>query len=103
MKDVLPQLPCAKLRADGTYSGKQGLTYGHGISAESVGATGICMHTLTIPAGARAKAHLHASHETAIYTIAGDVVMFWGEALEHRMDTTTGDLIYIPRACRICR
>lgn len=96
MKDVLPQTPCAKVRAKSMYSGKQGLTYGHGISAESVGAKGICMHMLTIPAGARAKAHLHESHETAIYVIAGDAVMFWGETLENRMETSTGDLIYIP-------
>ena len=96
MKDVLPQTPCAKIRAGSTYVGKQGLTYQHGISAESVGAAGICMHMLTIPAGARANAHLHESHETAIYTISGDVVMFWGETLENRMDTSAGDLVYIP-------
>ena len=44
---------------EGTYAGKQGLSYFEGIAAETVGSTGICMHLLTIPPGGRAKAHLH--------------------------------------------
>ena len=42
---------CAILRAETTYEGKQGFSYFHGISAESVGAEKICMHLLTIPPG----------------------------------------------------
>ncbi|MEM8760280.1 MAG: cupin domain-containing protein [Pseudomonadota bacterium] len=87
---------CACVRPGGTYSGKQGFDYFEGIAAETVGSKGICMHLLTIPAGARAKAHLHAAHETAIYTLEGEVVMWWGPELEHRMDTKAGDLVYIP-------
>lgn len=87
---------CARLRPGGTYSGKQGFDYFEGIAAETVGSKGICMHLLTIPPGARAKAHLHESHETAIYTLEGEVVMWWGHELENRMDTKAGDLVYIP-------
>lgn len=89
-------LVCHKLRASSTYSGKQGFDYFEGISRESVGAQAICMHLLTVPPGGRAKAHLHETHETAIYTLSGEIVMFWGDRLEHRMDTAAGDLIYIP-------
>lgn len=87
---------CRKVRPSDTYAGKQGFDYFEGIARETVGAQGICMHLLTIPAGGRAKAHLHESHETAIYTLEGKVTMWWGERLENRMDTEAGDLVYIP-------
>ncbi len=57
---VKPQTrQCALVRAGSTYEGKQGFTYFHGISAESVGAESLCMHILTIPPGGKAKTHLH--------------------------------------------
>ncbi|MBY8974786.1 cupin domain-containing protein [Rhodobacteraceae bacterium NNCM2] len=87
---------CHKLRATRRYSGKQGFEYVEGISRETTGAEAICMHLLTVPGHSRAKAHLHESHETAIYTISGEVVLWWGERLENRMDTGAGDLVYIP-------
>ncbi|MGF1554012.1 MAG: cupin domain-containing protein [Paracoccaceae bacterium] len=87
---------CAKVRPGDTYAGKQGFDYFEGIARETVGSRGICMHLLTIPPGGRAKAHLHEDHETAIYTLEGEVVMWWGERLENRMDTAAGDLVYIP-------
>jgi uncharacterized RmlC-like cupin family protein len=87
---------CRKLRPSDTFYGKQGFTYNAGIAAETVGSTGICMHLLTIPPGGRAKAHKHATHETAIYMLEGVTVMYWGQTLEHRMEVEAGDLLYIP-------
>ncbi|PTE19983.1 cupin [Cereibacter changlensis JA139] len=87
---------CRKLRPTGLYAGKQGFSYNEGISAETTASRAICMHLLTIPPGGRAKAHKHSTHETAIYMLEGETVMFWGERLEHRMDTVAGDMIYIP-------
>ncbi len=58
-----------------TFRGKQGLEYFAGISAESAGATGICMHTVTNPPGVQAHAHLHENHETAIYVLSGEAEM----------------------------
>ena len=87
---------CRKLRAESTYSGKQGFDYFEGIARETVGSSGICMHLLTIPPGGRARAHKHDSHETAIYVLAGSAIMYWGEKLEHCMETAAGDMIYIP-------
>jgi uncharacterized RmlC-like cupin family protein len=88
--------PCRKLRPTGLYSGKQGFTYNEGIAAETVGSTGICMHLLTIPEGGRAKAHKHQTHETAIYMLEGTTIMHWGQRLEHTMEISAGELLYIP-------
>lgn len=87
---------CALIRPESTYDGKQGFRYLAGISAESVGSTGICMHLLTIPPGGRAKAHLHQSHETAIYVVSGVAEVYYGERLENHAVTAEGDLFYIP-------
>ncbi|SPF81896.1 cupin domain-containing protein [Pseudoprimorskyibacter insulae] len=87
---------CVKLRPEGTYAGKQGFSYFEGIAKETVGSQGVCMHLLTVPPGGRAKAHKHATHETAIYVISGAAKMYWGDRLEHCMDTVAGDMIYIP-------
>ncbi|NDW04720.1 cupin domain-containing protein [Jiella pacifica] len=87
---------CRVIRPASTYDGKQGLTYVAGIAKETVGSTGICMHLLTIPPGGRAKAHLHESHETAIYVISGVSGTWYGEKLEHHVTVAAGDLFYIP-------
>jgi uncharacterized RmlC-like cupin family protein len=87
---------CRVVRADSTYDGKQGLTYFCGIAAETVGSKGICMHLLTVPPGGRAKAHLHESHETAIYVLEGEAVTLFGNELQHHIHTRQGDLVYIP-------
>ncbi|WP_274628299.1 cupin domain-containing protein [Arvimicrobium flavum] len=87
---------CRLIRPDSAYQGKQGLSYFAGIAAETVGSTGICMHLLTMPPGARAKAHLHASHETAIYVLSGEVHTWYGDRLEHVLVARAGDLFYIP-------
>lgn len=87
---------CVKLRPEGTYECKQGFSYFEGIAKETVGSGGVCMHLLTVPPGCRAKAHKHETHETAIYVISGSAKMYWGERLEHCMETNAGDMIYIP-------
>ncbi len=87
---------CRVIRADDSYEGKQGLTYFCGIAAETVGSKGICMHLLTIPPGGRAKAHLHESHETALFVLSGEAVTLFGDRLQHHMVTKAGDLAYIP-------
>jgi uncharacterized RmlC-like cupin family protein len=91
-----PMLDCRLVRPGGTYHGKQGFDYLAGISAESVGARGICMMLLTLPPGARAKAHLHEDHETAIYAISGMTEMRYGPRLERHMTVRAGEMLYIP-------
>jgi uncharacterized RmlC-like cupin family protein len=87
---------CAVVRPGESYDGKQGLTYVEGISGERVGSTGICMHLLTIPPGARANAHLHEAHETAIYVISGEAEMWYGEGLAEHLFVKAGEMLYIP-------
>jgi uncharacterized RmlC-like cupin family protein len=94
--DTLSKPTCRIVRPDQTYDGKQGLSYFEGIAAETVGSSGICMHLLTMPPGARAKAHLHENHETAIYVLSGEVDTWFGDDLEQHVVVKAGDLFYIP-------
>jgi uncharacterized RmlC-like cupin family protein len=96
MQETRRKPTCRVVRAEKTYGGKQGLDYLEGITAESVGANGICMHILTMPPGARARAHKHDSHETAIYVIDGEAHMWFGDRLENHRITRAGDMIYVP-------
>ena len=89
-------LTCRIVRGDTSYQGKQGLTYFSGISAESVGARGLCLHLLRLPPRARAHAHLHAAHETAIDLLSGTVDMWYGPQLEHHLVQHAGEFLYIP-------
>jgi uncharacterized RmlC-like cupin family protein len=89
-------LTCRVIRPDKNYQGKQALTYFSGISAESAGAQGICMHLLTIPPGGRAKAHLHENHETAIYVLSGKAHMWYGDDLSAHLVVEAGEFLYIP-------
>jgi uncharacterized RmlC-like cupin family protein len=84
------------VRSGRTYAGKQGLTYTEGVFAENTGATNLCLHLLRIPPGGRAHAHLHADHETAIYTVSGHVTVLHGEGLRYQDEMDEGDFMYIP-------
>lgn len=88
---------CRLIRPGATsYAGKQGFDYIEGITAETTGSKGICMMLLTIPAGGRAKAHLHEAHETAIYMLKGVAETWCGDRLQHRIDVKAGDMFFIP-------
>jgi uncharacterized RmlC-like cupin family protein len=84
------------VRAGEGVQGKQALAYFPGVSAETANARGICMHLLTIPPGGRAKAHLHADHESVIYVLSGEARMWWGENLHELLVVRAGDFLYIP-------
>ena len=59
-----PTPTCRVVRSGETYQVKQSLAYLAGTSAETAAAQLLCLHLLTIPPGARAKAHLHENHGT---------------------------------------
>ncbi len=90
------QPTCKVIRSTGSYEGKQGHTYFEGVSAETVGAQALCMMTLTIPPGGRAKAHLHENHETAIYVLSGEGQMWYGDQLQEHLVVKAGEFLYIP-------
>ena len=68
-----------------TYVGKQGITYGAGASAETVGAEKICMNVMPMPPGARAKVHYHKEIETIAYMLEGECAVYYGDDLEQRL------------------
>ena len=95
--DAADGTPVVRLVRPGErHVGKQALTYAVGISAESVGAQGIHLQLVTIPPGARAKAHKHARHETALYALTGTSGVWHGDRLEHHTLVEPGDFLYIP-------
>ena len=87
---------CRVVRPGEQFEGKQALLYNVGVSAESVGAKGIHLQLATIPPGARARAHKHEAHETAIYAISGTSHVWYGDRLEHHAIVAPGDFLYIP-------
>jgi uncharacterized RmlC-like cupin family protein len=94
MTDLKPT--CRVVGAGARFTGKQALTYTPGISAESVGATGIHLQLVTLPPGGRAKAHRHEAHETAIHVLSGESGMWYGDRLEQHLTARAGDFVYIP-------
>ncbi len=92
-----PEAPrCVLVSPGASEPGRTRLDYARGISAESAGATGLCMHLVTIPPGARSAPHLHAHHETTVYVLSGEAGMDWGEGLRERMTMRAGQFVYIP-------
>lgn len=87
---------CILVRAGEAVEGRTGVTYAAGISARSAGASGLCLQLASLPPGARARAHRHDEHESAAYVIKGEMVMWFGQQLEHRFVARTGDFVYIP-------
>lgn len=87
---------CRLLRSGEEFVGKQGLNYAVGISAESAGSRALHMQLVTIPPGARANAHKHETHESAIYVLSGEGSMWYGERLQHHAVVKPGDFFYIP-------
>jgi uncharacterized RmlC-like cupin family protein len=87
---------CKLISGGETYDGKQGLSYFSGVSAESAGSEGLCMHIVTIPPGASARPHYHESHESAVFVLEGTSEMRHGANLEHVMKVKAGDFVYIP-------
>lgn len=87
---------CVLVSPGEAYRGKQGLEYFAGVSAQSAGATGICMHLVTIPSGARSEPHLHERHETVVYVLSGEGSMDWGEGLREHVTARAGEFLYIP-------
>jgi uncharacterized RmlC-like cupin family protein len=79
-----------------TYVGKQGFSYGAGVSAETVGAKRICMNVLPMPPGARAKVHFHRGIETIAYLLEGECAVYYGDELESRVVAQIGDQVYLP-------
>lgn len=88
--------PCVVVPAAEEAEGTTGVTYAAGISADSAGARGLCLQLASLPPGARSRAHQHDDHESAAYVIAGEIVMWFGDRLEHEVVAGPGDFVFIP-------
>ncbi len=85
------------VKAGAEHRVEQGADYRPGVSAETVGSQTIWLGLMTLPPGARTKAHVHQHHETALYMMSGDALELWtGDDLEHCDHVRPGDYIYIP-------
>lgn len=84
------------LRPDKEVMTRQRLPYFIGVSAATAGATGLSMHMVVIPPGARADPHMHEGYETAIYVLEGRVETRYGDRLEQFVISETGDFLFIP-------
>lgn len=89
---------CVPVRAGRPIAGVTGVTYSAGVSAATAGANSLCLQLASLPPGARARAHQHDRHESAAYVVAGQMVLWSGERLEHKLVAGPGDFIYIPPA-----
>lgn len=93
--DVEKHSGYAIVRASSEVLTKQGLPYFVGLSGDTVGARGICMHVVVIPAGSMAEPHSHSNYETAIYMLSGRVECRFGDNLEETAILEPGNLLYI--------
>jgi uncharacterized RmlC-like cupin family protein len=84
------------IRPDREVVTRQRLPYFIGISRHTVGSTGLSMHLVVIPPGAKADPHLHVGYETGIFVLEGEVKTRWGESLEHEVVSVAGEFLFIP-------
>ena len=95
MEAATPSLVQA-VRPDREVVTRQSLPYFVGVSAASVGASGLSMHLVAIPPGARSEPHSHRHYETAIYVLEGRVETRYGKGLTHSVISEAGDFLFIP-------
>ena len=84
------------IRPDRAVDTLQRLPYFIGVSGHTVGATGMSMHLVVIPPGARAQPHIHVGYETAIYVIEGRVETRFGDGLRESIVSEAGDFLFVP-------
>ncbi|MDF3036693.1 MAG: mannose-6-phosphate isomerase [Paucimonas sp.] len=75
---------------------RQRLPYFVGISGNTVNASGLSMHLVVIPPGARAEPHIHVGYETGIYVLEGTVRTRWGASLENEVISEAGEFLFVP-------
>lgn len=96
MPEAKPPQHVIALRPQQEIMTRQRLPYFVGVSAKTAGATGLSMHMVVIPPGARAEPHLHDGYETAIYVLEGRVETRYGKDLSQSVVSEAGDFLFIP-------
>lgn len=66
------------------------------ISQATAGATSIYMGVFCVPPGAQSRPHYHATCESAVYVLSGELHVRWGEDLGEAVSLHPGDMVYVP-------
>ena len=96
MNEPTPTPTVRAIRPDRSVQTLQRLPYFIGVSGHTVGASGLSMHLVVIPPGARAEPHIHVGYETGIYVIEGRVETRYGEGLTESVISEAGDFLFVP-------
>ena len=78
-----------------THRSWNGIRYKTGMSAKNVGSGKLSMNVAIVPPGAVAFAHIHVDFEVMLFILEGSVRHEYGENLEHSVDNSAGDFIFI--------
>ena len=87
--------------ADAPWSGhRSGMSIQFGVSGElsiqRLGSSNVFMTHQRIPPGMESAPHVHTNCETAMFVLAGPVLMRHGPALELEHHAESGDFLYVP-------
>jgi len=93
---ILKKETIVTVRPQETVLTRQRLQNFVGISAQTAGSTGLCMHMIVIPPGGKAAPHIHDGYETALYVIKGRAETRYGDGLSESVINEAGDFIFIP-------
>jgi uncharacterized RmlC-like cupin family protein len=74
----------------------RGVLGGAEISQATAGARNIYMAVFRVPPRSQSRPHYHERCESAVYMIAGRLLVRWGEHLEAELELEPGDLVYVP-------
>jgi aryl-alcohol dehydrogenase-like predicted oxidoreductase/uncharacterized RmlC-like cupin family protein len=66
------------------------------ISNRLVGSEGLWAGVMLAEPKTTSSVHHHGPQETAVYVVAGESKVRWGKRLEHEVDLTAGDFLFIP-------
>ena len=75
---------------------RSGMRIQFGVSGGLTGSRNVFMTRQRIPPGMRSTPHAHTNCETAIFVLAGPVVMRHGARLEHEHHAESGDFLHVP-------
>ena len=67
-----------------------------GVAPETTGATSIWSGYVTTPPGMVSAVHHHGDCETAIFVVKGRARFRFGEKLEHDVEVSAGDFLFVP-------
>jgi len=74
----------------------RGVVGGAEVSQATTGAHNIYMGVFRVPPNARSRPHYHEGCESAVYMLAGELEVRWGDTLQESVRIVPGDMVYVP-------